>query len=431
MLRIEDTDRVRSTQDAITAILEGLTWLGLDWDGDVVYQSSLLSRHRAVAECLVADGKAYHCYASPQELEAMREEARKSGKPMRYDGRWRDRDPAEAPVGVKPVVRLKSLREGVTTIDDKVRGRVVVPNSELDDMVLLRSDGTPTYMLSVVVDDHDMGITHIIRGDDHFTNAFRQKQIYDAMGWSVPIFAHVPLIYGADGTKLSKRHGALGVEAYRDMGYLPETLRNYLSRLGWGHQDHEIFTSEQAMEWFTLEAIGKSPSRFDMVRLENLNGHYIRSANNERLLESALPFLKKQLGRPVSPADCDLFLKAMPGLKERAKTLKDLSEGAAFYYAKRPLLMNDKARRLLTPSACAMLGRLVGCLNVVNNWQAHTLADTVKAFANVENTKLVTVAQPARAALTGSDVSPSIFEAMEILGKNESLARLQDCVQLK
>jgi len=345
---------------------------------------------------------------------------------MRYDGRWRERSLSEAPKGIAPVIRLKAPREGATTIADKVQGTVTVPNSELDDMVLLRSDGSPTYMLSVVVDDHDMGITHVIRGDDHFTNAFRQRQIYDSLGWDVPTFAHVPLIHGPDGAKLSKRHGALGIEAYRDMGYLPETLRNYLARLGWGHQDHEIFTSAEAMEWFTLEAIGKSPARFDLVRLENLNGHYIRHADDQRLIDGALPFLEKEMGRPISESERASFRKAMPGLKERAKTLKDVSQGAAFYFAKRPLFLNAEARTLLNPPARATLGRLAERLKALPDWRHDALSAAVKAFAGAEGKKLGEVAQPARAALTGSNISPSVFEVMEVLGKEESLARLAD-----
>jgi glutamyl-tRNA synthetase len=425
-LRIEDTDRARSTEAAITAILDGLSWLGLDWDGEVVYQSKRIARHREVADELLSKDKAYRCFASPDELEAMRDAARKAGKPMRYDGRWRDRDPKEAPQGVKPVIRLKSPREGATTIEDTVQGAVTVPNAELDDMVLLRSDGTPTYMLSVVVDDHDMGITHVIRGDDHFTNAFRQTHIYGALGWDVPLFAHVPLIHGPDGAKLSKRHGALGVEAYRDMGYLPETLRNYLARLGWGHKDHEIFTSAQAMEWFTLEAIGKSPARFDPVRLENLNGHYIRAASDQHLFDVSLSFLESELGRSLEEAEKTTFLRAMPGLKERAKALKDISQGAAFYFAKRPLSLNDQAKTLLNPPARAMLGRLAERLKPLSRWRREALSDAIKAFAEAEGEKLGAVAQPARAALSGSNISPSIFEVMEVLGKEESLARIAD-----
>ena len=303
---------------------------------------------------------------------------------------------------------------------------MIVPNDQLDDMVLLRSDGTPTYMLSVVVDDHDMGITHIIRGDDHFTNAFRQTQIYLALGWDTPAFAHIPLIHGADGAKLSKRHGALGVEAYRDIGFLPAALRNYLSRLGWGYQDEEIFTSQQAMEWFALEGIGKGPARFDLKKLENLNGHYIRAAGDAELVRIAVPFIGEKLGSPLDEDGKALFLKAMPGLKERAKTLIELSDGALFYFRGRPLALNDKAAKLLEGEAKALLARLVPVLEAAQDWAEEPLLDTVTAFAESQGVKLGIVAQPMRAALTGSNISPSVFEIMSVLGREESLNRIKD-----
>ncbi len=425
-LRIEDTDRARSTQDAIDAILEGLTWLGLDWDGEPYFQSRHLARHQEVAMEMLAKGAAYKCYASPEELTEMRKSARAAGKPMRYDGRWRNKSEAEAPKGIRPVIRLKAPQSGDTTINDRVQGTVTVPNEQLDDMVLLRSDGTPTYMLSVVVDDHDMGITHIVRGDDHFTNAFRQYHIYQAMGWDVPVFAHIPLIHGADGAKLSKRHGALGVEAYRDMGFLPEALRNYLNRLGWGHGDDEIFSSQQAKEWFTLEAIGKGPARFDLQKLENLNGHYIKNADNSYLAEKTLPFLTENLGRPLDKTETETLVKAMPGLKERAKTLKALGESAAFYFQKRPLDLNEQAAKLLDQDAKAMIARLLPFLDGHKDWQEDALLAAVNDFAESQDLKLGKVAQPLRAALTGSNISPSVFEVMTVLGRQESLNRLKD-----
>src|SRR5213595_3024383 len=338
LLRIEDTDRERSTDAAIEAIIDGLTWLGLDWDGDAIHQFARADRHREVVDTLLATGRAYRCYASPEELEAMREAARREGRSMRYDGRWRDRNPSEAPPGVKPVIRLRATTEGETVIDDQVQGRVVWQNKDLDDLVLLRSDGTPTYMLAVVVDDHDMGVTHVIRGDDHFTNAARQTQIYQALGWQVPVMAHVPLIHGPDGSKLSKRHGALGVDAYRAMGYLPEALRNYLVRLGWSHGDQEIFSTEEMVAAFDLPQIGRSPARFDFAKLESLNGHYIRQSADADLvaeLERVLPHIAggPELAAKLTPQIRQKLLAAMGGLKERAKTLVELAEGARFIVA--------------------------------------------------------------------------------------------------
>ena len=325
LLRIEDTDRKRSTQEAIDAILEGLRWLGLDWDGEAVSQFARADRHREVAEQLLAAGHAYRCYASPEELQAMREQARADGRPMRYDGRWRDRDAADAPAGVDPVVRFKAPRDGQTVIEDLVQGSITVPNADLDDMVLLRSDGTPTYMLSVVVDDHDMDITHVIRGDDHLTNAFRQYQLFAALGWTPPRFAHVPLIHGPDGAKLSKRHGALGVDAYRDMGYLPEALRNYLLRLGWAHGDDEIIATDQALQWFDLDGVGRSPARFDFAKLENLNGPYIREADEGRLVSLIVPLAPGGLSLRSKPR---VRLKSASALSTMLVSLSTLRTGA-------------------------------------------------------------------------------------------------------
>jgi glutamyl-tRNA synthetase len=421
-LRIEDTDRVRSTEAAIEAIIDGLKWLGLDWDGDIVYQFALAARHAEVAKQLLAEGKAYHCYCSVEELEEMRAAAKAAGQPMRYDGRWRDRDPKEAPKDIKPVVRIKAPQSGETVVVDQVQGEVRVSNTQLDDMVLLRSDGTPTYMLSVVVDDHDMGITHVIRGDDHLTNTFRQTMIYDAMGWQAPSFSHIPLIHGADGAKLSKRHGALGVEAYREMGYLPEALRNYLLRLGWSHGDEETISTEQAVQWFDLGAIGRSPSRFDFTKLDNLNGHYLREADDTRLAGDLL----KRLGIEGKPDLADRMRRAMPGLKARAKTLKELAENATFYAAARPIPMAEKAQALLTPEARALLGKLTKALALINDWTAASLEAAVRQFVEAEQVKLGQVAQPLRAALTGAPTSPGIFEVMEVLGRTESLGRIAD-----
>jgi glutamyl-tRNA synthetase len=431
LLRIEDTDRERSTQAAIDAILDGLKWLGIDWDSDVVYQFSRAARHREVAESLLASGRAYYCYASQDELAQMREAARREGRARLYDGRWRDRDPGEAPPDVKPTIRLKAPLSGETVIDDQVQGRVVWQNENLDDLVLLRSDGTPTYMLAVVVDDHDMGVTHVIRGDDHLTNAARQKQIYDALGWDVPVMAHIPLIHGPDGSKLSKRHGALGVDAYRAMGYLPVALRNYLVRLGWSHGDQEIFSTQEMIAAFDLPQIGRSPARFDFAKLESLNGHYIRQSSDEDLLaaiEQLLPHIAggDAIARKLTPAVRGQLLAAMTSLKERAKTLLDLIDGAGFLLSDRPLLLDDKARALLTPEARDLLSGAAAGLAKVEPWTSEATEQAVRSFAEARGAKLGAVAQPLRAALTGRTTSPGIFEVLAVLGKEESLARLAD-----
>ncbi|MFZ5747328.1 MAG: glutamate--tRNA ligase [Pseudomonadota bacterium] len=427
LLRIEDTDRVRSTQAAIDAILDGLRWLNIDWDGDVVYQFARADRHAEVANTLLAAGHAYKCFATPEELTALREEQRAAGKPIRYDGRWRDRDPAEG--GDKPfVVRLKAPRDGATTILDKVQGEVTVQNAEIDDFVLLRSDGTPTYMLAVVVDDHDMGVTHVIRGDDHLNNAFRQLPIYRAMdaiegGWTDPVYAHVPLIHGQDGAKLSKRHGALGVDAYRDaLGVLPEALSNYLLRLGWGHGDAEIISREEATQWFALENVGRSPSRFDLKKLENLNGHYIRAADDGRLADlvaARLPF-------DATDSQRDLLRRSMAALKPRAANLLELTEGAMFLFRTRPLEMDESAKALLEGEARTVLAATLAALDAVESWDTDALEAAVRKVAEDVGVKLGAVAQPLRAALTGRKVSPGIFDVLVLLGREESLGRIAD-----
>lgn len=431
LLRIEDTDRERSTEPAIAAIIDGLTWLGLDWDGDVIYQFARADRHREAVEQLLAQGKAYRCYASPEELEAMRAKARAEGKPMRYDGRWRDRDPSEAPPDRKPVIRLKAPQTGETAIDDQVQGRVVWQNENLDDLVLLRSDGTPTYMLAVVVDDHDMGVTHVIRGDDHLTNAARQKQIYEALGWNVPTMAHAPLIHGPDGSKLSKRHGALGVDAYRAMGYLPAALRNYLVRLGWAHGDQEIFSEAEMVTTFDLPQIGRSPARFDFAKLENLNGHYLRAMDDAPLVaafEGVLPYIPNgaEVATKLDARRRDQLLQAMPGLKERAKTLVELVDSAAFLFAERPLSLDDKAKALITPEAKKLIGDMVEKLGSVAPWTAETTEAAIRELADKNGLKLGALAQPLRAALTGRTTSPGIFDVLAVLGKDECLGRLKD-----
>lgn len=426
LLRIEDTDRKRSTEEAIAAILDGMTWLGLDWDGEAVSQFARAPRHREVADALLAAGHAYRCYASQEEVAAARERARAEGRPLRFESPWRERDPAEAPEGVPPVIRFKAPREGETVIDDAVQGRVRVPNAELDDMVILRSDGSPTYMLSVVVDDFDMVVTHVVRGDDHLTNAFRQINIFHAMSWQPPVFAHIPLIHGPDGKKLSKRHGALGVAAYRDMGYLPETMRNYLLRLGWGHGDTEIIATAEAIKLFSLEGIGRGPARFDFKKLDNFNGHYIRQADNGRLAAEAAPFVQKALGRTLSAAEKNVLMRAMPGLKERAKTLVDLAQGSLFLFKTRPLALEEKAEKLLDDAGRAVVGKVAERLARVGSWEESRLEESVKSLAEEEALKLGKVAQPMRAALTGSTTSPGIFDVLIVLGREESLARLRD-----
>jgi glutamyl-tRNA synthetase len=431
LLRIEDTDRERSTKEAIAAILDGLTWLGIEWDGDAVYQFSRAARHREVAEQLLAAGQAYRCYASQQELDEMRERARREGRAKLYDGRWRDRDPSEAPAGVRPVIRLRAPLTGETAIEDQVQGRVVWQNENLDDLVLLRSDGTPTYMLAVVVDDHDMSVTHIIRGDDHLTNGARQTQIYNALGWQVPVMAHIPLIHGPDGSKLSKRHGALGVDAYRAMGYLPQALRNYLVRLGWSHGDQEIFSTQEMIEVFDLPQIGRAPARFDFAKLESINGHYIRHTGDADLvatIERLLPHIANgtELAAKFSPDLKAKLCAAMPGLKERAKNLVELFDSAQFLYAERPIAIDQKARPLLGPQACAIIGELLGDLSNVEPWTKEMIENTVRAFVERKDLKLGAVAQPLRAALTGRPTSPGIFDVLHVLGKPESLARLGD-----
>ena len=431
LLRIEDTDRERSTQAAIDAILDGLSWLGIAWDGDAIYQFARSERHREVAEQLLASGNAYHCYASPEELTQMREAARREGRSKLYDGRWRDRDRSEAPAGVKPTIRLKAPLTGETVVEDQVQGRVVWQNENLDDLVLLRSDGTPTYMLAVVVDDHDMTVTHIIRGDDHLTNAARQTQIYQALGWPVPVMAHIPLIHGPDGSKLSKRHGALGVDAYRAMGYLPAALRNYLVRLGWSHGDQEIFSTEEMVTAFDLPQIGRSPARFDVAKLESLNSHYIRQSPDIELLaaiEKLLPYLPDgpTLAARLTPRLKEQWLAAMPSLKERAKTLLDLIDGARFLLSDRPIALDDKAAALLTADARSLLAGIAADLAGVEPWTAEATEHAVRTFAEKMGAKLGAVAQPLRAALTGRTTSPGIFEVLTVLGKAESLARVAD-----
>ncbi|WP_310476660.1 glutamate--tRNA ligase [Sandarakinorhabdus sp.] len=431
-LRIEDTDRARSTEPAIAAILDGMTWLKLNWDGEVIYQFSRAARHAEVAHQLLAAGHAYRCYATPEDLTALREAQRAAKQPMRYDGRWRDR--TDWPNDTDYVIRLKAPRDGAVTIDDQVQGPVTVNNAELDDFVLLRSDGTPTYMLAVVVDDHDMGVTHVIRGDDHLNNAFRQlaliRACHETMGqWPEPIYAHIPLIHGADGAKLSKRHGALGVDAYRDeMGLLPEAVENYLLRLGWGHGDAEIISRDEAVQWFELGGVGRSPSRFDLKKLENLNGHYLRAADDGRLVALTAGRVAATLGRELTDTDRALLQRTMPELKKRANNLNDLAGSSLFYLRSRPIPMDEGAAKLLASATPGLLDRARARFAAQDDWTAAALEQVARELAESEAAKLGQIAQPLRAAVTGSAQSPGLFEVLEVLGRDEVLGRIDDAL---
>jgi glutamyl-tRNA synthetase len=428
LLRIEDTDRARSTEAAIQAIFDGLGWLGLEGDEPPVFQSQRMERHAEVARELLARGTAYHCYCMREELAAMRARARAEGRTTGYAGRCRDLEPAAVPPGVPPVIRLKAPRHGQTVIEDRVQGTVRFANEQLDDMVLLRSDGTPTYMLSVVVDDHDMAITHIIRGDDHLVNAARQTQLYRALDWPVPIFSHIPLIHGPDGAKLSKRHGALAIDAYREMGFLPEAMRNYLLRLGWSHGDDEIIATEQAVAWFDLDTIGRGAARFDMARLTSINAHYLRQTPDAELAGLVAPRLEAA-GLRIDETARARLESGMAGLKPRASTLAELAERARFYVAPRPLALDDKAAKLLDARARERLAGLALGLRDVARWGEGELEATVRAQAEAAGARLGEIAQPLRAALTGSTASPGIFEVMAILGRDEVLGRLADAIE--
>jgi glutamyl-tRNA synthetase len=469
LLRIEDTDRERNNEAAVAAILDGLKWLGLDWDGEAISQFSRADRHREIADELLKRGAAYYCYASPAEIEAARTKARAEGRAQIFLSPWRDRDGKDAPKDVKPTVRLKAPREGETVVNDHVQGRVVFPNKDLDDLIILRSDGSPTYNLAGVVDDHDMGITHVVRGADHLTNAARQTQIYQAMEWAVPEFAHVPLIHGADGAKLSKRHGAQGVEEFRAMGYLPAALRNYLVRLGWSHGDDEIISTENLLRWFDIDGINKSAARLDFKKLDDLNGHYIRASDDKELAEHArvmlahLDFaaLTNAAPDPKAPPRADIalarevqrqlpgiatgqalaerfaakgwekFQRAIPVLKERSKTLADLISGALFIVIERPIQPDEKARKILDTGGRASNAETLKILSNVasGDWVAATLEGTIKSHAESHGLKLGSIAQPLRAALTGRAVSPPVFDVLEILGREESLARITETTE--
>lgn len=467
LLRIEDTDRERNNPAAVAAILDGLRWLELDWDGEPVSQFSRAERHREVALALLESGNAYRCYLSTEDLDRMRKEAEAEKRPFAIRSPWRDRDPAEAPDGEPFTIRLKAPREGETVVDDRVQGRVVFQNKELDDLILLRSDGNPTYNLAVVVDDHDMGITHVIRGVDHLTNAARQSQIYSAMAWSVPVWAHVPLIHGSDGAKLSKRHGAQGVEDYRAMGYLPAALRNYLVRLGWSHGDDEIIATEDLIRWFDVDDVNKAPARFDFKKLDDLNGHYVRAADDEALIarvKDMLPHLDLAALRaatpdPKAPPRADIALAhevealipglatgaelsarfetggwekvtaALPAIKERAKTLADIASQALFLIAARPLALDEKAKKQMDADGIAHLSALLPRFEAATEWNPAALEALVRAYVEETGAKLGKVAQPLRAALTARTVSPPVFDVMAVLGRDETLSRISEQIR--
>lgn len=432
LLRIEDTDRARSTQDAIDKIISGLDWLGLGAEETPIFQSNNAERHAAVAQQLLDSGHAYRCYCSPDELTEMREAARAAGRTRLYDRTWRDRDPADAPAGVEPVIRVKMPIEGETVIVDAIQGEVRVQNDNLDDFILLRADGTPTYMLAVVVDDHDMGITHVIRGDDHLNNAFRQYHLFAACGWDIPTFGHMPLLHGEDGAKLSKRHGALGVEAYEEMGFLPEAICNYLLRLGWSHGDDEIISREQAIAWFDLDGVGRAPARFDMAKLESLNAHYLAEADDARL--AALVEARwRETGETgetgVAPVVHERLLAGMHGLKSRAKTIVELADNALIYARDIPLEFTEKAAGLLDDEALGRLEALADAFAGIGDWSEAAIEQTVREFATAHELKLGALAQPLRAALTGGTVSPGIFEVAAVFGREEALGRMRGARQ--
>jgi len=420
--RIEDTDRARHSEEAVEAIINGLRWLGIDWDGDIISQYACGARHAEIAHELVKRGEAYYCYCTPEELDKMREEAKAAGRITFYDRRWRD-SKETPPAGIKPVIRIKAPLTGERIVHDKVQGEVKVAAEQLDDFIIMRSDGVATYMLAVVVDDHDMGVTHVIRGDDHLNNTFRQNIIYDAMGWNIPVYAHLPLILGPDGAKLSKRHGATGVEEYRDLGYLPEAMRNYLLRLCWSHGDDEIISTEQAIEWFSLEGIGKSPARFDFDKLNFVNAHYLKIADNGRLVDLTMDILKRG-GQPLSPHTEKYLLAAMDELKTRAKTLVGLAEDARIYWMTGDTItMDEKAAAQMDDAGKDVVRKITEELKKLNDFTAAGIENTCKAFAEANGLKLGKVMMPLRAALTGTTSSPSLFHAIEILGLDEVLRR--------
>lgn len=429
LLRIEDTDRKRSTSAAVDAIFQGLQWLGLEWDDETVSQFSRRDRHTKVAKKLLDAGKAYRCYCTPEELAVMRDTAKTEGKTNLYDGRWRERDPSDAPVGVEPVIRLKSPLKGNTIVNDLIQGMVSVANTQIDDMILLRADGTPTYMLAVVVDDHDMNISHIIRGDDHLTNTFRQIQIFDALGWELPNFAHMPLLHGSTGGKLSKRHGARSVIAYKEMGFLPEAMNNYLLRLGWAKGDEEIIERKRAVQWFDIKDVGRSPAKFNFEKLSSLNSIYLRRADDQQLATLVMPIIENSVNGQLAGENIHLLERGMPGLKKRAKNIVELAENARFYVLCRPIPINDKASKVLDKTNILVLGSLRQKLSESADWSSSSMETVLKRFAQDADIKLGILAAPLRAALTGTTVSPGIFEVLAVLGKDQSLGRIDDVLK--
>ena len=423
-LRIEDTDIKRSTQEAKEAIINGLKWLDLNWDKEEIYQSKRIERHKEIGNELLKLGHAYKCYCSPEELAEMREKARKEKRAPRYNGKWREKDESDAPRDIKPVIRIKCPQTGSTNINDIVQGDISIKNNELDDFIIIRSDGTPTYMLSVVVDDYDMGVTHVIRGDDHFTNTFRQKHIYNALDWKLPKYAHIPLIHGMDGGKLSKRHGALGVDSYDDMGYLKETMLNYLLRLGWSHGDKEIISREEAIKLFNLDSIGKSSAKFDIERLTSLNAYYIENKKNEELVSAIKNYYAYKKNVTITNSNLKLILNGMNGLKTRARTINELAEMCSFYIEKAPITLDKKSRKVLNNENINTLKLYYKQLLKLEKWNKEEIEEDIKMYCQVNNINLGKLAQPLRAAITGKSVSPGLYELMEVLGKNETLARI-------
>ena len=427
LLRIEDTDRARSTPEATEAILKGLSWLGLDWDGEPVSQFAQAHRHAEVAHELLAKGRAYKCFATQDEIEAFREAARAEGRSTLFRSPWRDADPATHP-DAPFVIRIKAPQDGATVIRDRVQGDVTIRNDQLDDMVLLRSDGTPVYMLAVVVDDHDMGVTHVIRGDDHLSNAARQMMIYDAMGWDIPVWAHIPLIHGPDGKKLSKRHGALGADEYQKMGYPAAGMRNYLARLGWSHGDDEFFSDAQARDWFDLDGIGKSPARFDLKKLENLSGQHIAASEDAALRHEIEAYLAAAGEAPLTQEQAEGLERAMYCLKDRARTFPELLEKARFILTSRPVEPDEKAAKALDTVSRGILSQLTPQLQNAS-WSRDDLEAVLNAAAETLGTKFGTLAAPLRAALAGRTATPSVFDMMLVLGRDETLARLADAAE--
>ena len=430
LLRIEDTDRKRSTQEAINAIINGLEWLNLSPDERPIFQSENAERHSQVANNLLAAGKAYRCYCSPEELIAMRKKAQAEGKTRLYDGTWRDRDPADAPRDIQPVIRFRAPTEGETVNQDLVQGSVTVSNLQLDDMILLRADGSPTYMLSVVVDDHDMGVTHAIRGDDHLTNSFRQTQLFHAIGWAPPQYAHIPLIHGPDGAKLSKRHGALGIDSYREMGFLPEALLSYLLRLGWSHGDEDIIPIDKAVDWFDITHVGRGAARIDFDKLASINSHYIRESGDETLFDLIKGPIEERIQSSLDQESITRLKNGIPALKSRAKTIPELIDNIVFYVQKRPLILNKKATNILNSDARKRLAQLAKILGDLGIWSENSIEKVIKDFANQQEINLKQIALPFRVAITGTTISPGIFEVAKILGQQETMGRLKDVAEI-